>query len=58
MPVTPGEPLTKVTLNLYTEDLEVFRRILGYGWTSEVREAIHAYALKLQGRGGSNVYGG
>ena len=31
------EPLTKVTLNLFTKDLERLRLHYGPGWTKEVR---------------------
>jgi hypothetical protein len=42
MAYLPTEPLTKVTLNLYLEDVEWLRRNQGTGWTTWVREAVRS----------------
>lgn len=34
------EPIQKVTLNLFTRDVEQFKRRYGQGWTSQVREVV------------------
>jgi hypothetical protein len=38
-----GEPLRKVTLNLYDKDVEELQRLHGWGWSELVRELIHGY---------------
>jgi len=48
MPVRPGEPLTKVTLNLYTEDVEELNVHLGHGWSTTVRELVHEHLAKFR----------
>lgn len=40
MPPHPGEPLTKVTINLYTADVEELRKSHGHGWSVAVRDAV------------------
>ena len=41
MPQPPAEePLTKVTLNLFTADLDYIKRTYGQGWSTLLRELI------------------
>lgn len=40
MPITPGDPLTKVTLNLYTADVNWMRHMWGEGWSAQLRELV------------------
>lgn len=40
MPKPSAEPLTKVTLNLFTADVEDFKRRYGYGWSEQMRMVI------------------
>ena len=42
MAYLPTEPLTKITLNLYSEDVDWLRRSQGTGWTTWVREMVRA----------------
>ena len=37
------EPITKVTLNLYTTDVEWFRNRYPQGYTEEIREAVRKH---------------
>lgn len=43
MPVRADEPLTKVTLNLYTADHQLLQTRYGHGWSTVVRAAVHDY---------------
>jgi hypothetical protein len=47
MPARSDDPLRRVTLNLYEADCTALAKHLGQGWTTEVREAVHAYALRI-----------
>lgn len=38
------EQLTKVTLNLFTSDVETLKT--QYGWTTEIRNVIHEHVQK------------
>jgi hypothetical protein len=41
MPTPPSDkPLLKVTINLFREDVEWFRRRYGQGWSTHVRDLI------------------
>lgn len=40
MPVKPGDPLKKVTLNLYHDDVIKLQTRYGYGWSEKVRELV------------------
>jgi hypothetical protein len=40
MPRVVLEPITKVTLNLYTRDVEWFQTRFPQGYTEEIREAL------------------
>lgn len=44
MPTPAGDPLRKVTLNLYEEDCQILERVYGRGWTTEVRDDVHIVA--------------
>lgn len=47
MPNLPtDEPLTKVTLNLFTKDLAELKRREGYGWTGVVRSLVRRHLKK------------
>lgn len=48
MPTPAGDPLRKVTLNLYEQDCQIFERVYGRGWTSEVRDFINISAQGLK----------
>jgi hypothetical protein len=43
MPILPEEPLTKVTLNLFTSDVEELKKTSGYGYTTKIRELVRQY---------------
>jgi hypothetical protein len=43
MPVLQQEPLTKVTLNLFTADLATLKSVVGPGYTAKVREIVHVW---------------
>jgi hypothetical protein len=43
MPILEGEPLTKVTLNLYTSDLATLKSVVGPGYSAKVREIVRAW---------------
>ena len=45
MPVHPDEPLTKVTLNLYTADVEELAVHYGHGWSTIVRGLVRTHLL-------------
>jgi hypothetical protein len=46
----PGseEPLTKVTLNLFTKDLEQIRATEGYGWSTWIRNLVRQALSKTR----------
>jgi len=44
MGILKGEPITKVTLFLYTKDIETLKRTYGYGWSARIREIIRAWS--------------
>ena len=46
MPKLAGEPLTKVTFNMYTKDLEWFQAKYGYGYSEELRKVIRRYIIQ------------
>ena len=37
----PTEQLTKVTLNLYSVDVQAFRSRYGFGWSEQIRNVVH-----------------
>lgn len=39
--MNPPESLTKVTLNLYSTDVEAFRARYGFGWSEQIRNVVH-----------------
>ncbi len=41
----PGaeESLTKITINVFTKDLEALKRQEGFGWSGKIRELIRRY---------------
>ena len=44
MPNQPlDEPTTKITINVYTADLEVLRRREGYGWSKVLRSLLRRW---------------
>lgn len=47
MPPRPGEPLTKVTLNLFASDVSTLRDFLGTDWTVKIRELVRKYTTSI-----------
>jgi len=43
MPTPAGDPLRKVTLNLYEADCAAAEKYFGRGWTTELRDQFHAF---------------
>jgi hypothetical protein len=43
MPRIPTEPLTKVTLNLFSKDVEWFKDRFEYGYTEAIRDALRSH---------------
>ena len=43
MPVRSDEPLLKVTLNLYSADVDALRAYYGHGWSEQVRQVVHQH---------------
>lgn len=37
------EPIRKVTLNLYTEDIEILMEVYGRGWTGKIRDLVREH---------------
>lgn len=48
MPTPTEEPLTKVTLNLFTKDVEWLRSWHPNDYTVEIRRIVQAYVVKKQ----------
>jgi uncharacterized protein (DUF4415 family) len=49
MPNPPSdEPLTKVTLNLFTRDLQRLQRQEGHGWSTKVRQLVRDYLRRTK----------
>jgi len=48
MPTLEGDPLTKITLNLYTSDVAVLKSVVGEGYTVKIREVIHSYCRTVK----------
>lgn len=46
MPVKPGDPLKKITLNLYTADCQWFAKVYGRGWSEHVRELMRKHRVQ------------
>lgn len=46
MPKIIGDPLTKVTLNLFTADVEWFQENEGQGWSEVLREVIRGHVQR------------
>ena len=47
MPVRPDSPLRKVTINLYEADCAALEKLIGYGWSEEVRQVVHKYIQNI-----------
>lgn len=45
MPPLQGPPLTKVTINLFSDDVEWFKKAYGLGWSARLREQIHNWKV-------------
>lgn len=52
MPRVADEALTKVTLNLYTKDVEWYKRWFSEGYTEAIRLAVRREVNRLKGTGG------
>jgi len=48
MAYLPTEPLTKVTLNLYTKDVAYMQRTLGTGWSTWIRALVSDRIKQMQ----------
>jgi hypothetical protein len=53
----PDEPLTKVTLNLYTKDVEFLSRRFEYGWSVAIRDEVRKMCNRLR-KGETNEHNG
>lgn len=47
MPKVGGDPLTKATLNLFTEDVEWFKERYGQGYSEHIRQALHTHIRRI-----------
>ena len=43
MPTLQGEPLAKVTLNLYASDVATLKLLVGEGYTVKIREIVRGH---------------
>lgn len=51
MPTPPlEEPATKITLNVFTSDLERLKKIWGPGWSVVIRDLLREYVRKHYGK--------
>lgn len=48
MPRIPGPPLTKITLNLFTEDVETFKEYWPFNYTEHIRDLLHQHAEAIR----------
>lgn len=48
MPTLQGEPLSKVTLNLFTNDVATLKSVAGEGYTVKVRELVRSYCRTVR----------
>lgn len=48
MPKIAGDPLTKVTLNLFTADVEWYKERFGQGWSEQLRHTIRECISECQ----------
>ena len=44
----PSEPIQKVTLNLFTKDIEWAKAHWGRGWTGEIRALLRNHRWRLE----------
>lgn len=51
MPTPAGDPLRKVTLNLYEEDCLDAEKLFGRGWTTELRSIWHEFIYSRTHKG-------
>lgn len=49
MPTPAGDPLRKVTLNLYEADCATLERLVGHGWSEQVRQWVHQHVEGMVG---------
>lgn len=47
MPPKAGEPLLKITLNLYKADVRALETYYGRGWSEQVRVLVRDHTFKL-----------
>ncbi len=40
------EPITKVTLNLFTADIEYLKSIKGYNYQGRIRNIVHKFCME------------
>lgn len=43
MSTLPGDPLQKITLNLYAADVDWFKRRFGWGYSEKIRYLVREY---------------
>lgn len=49
MPIIPGDPLRKTTLNLFEADVLVLEAYYGHGWSEQVRNWVHQHTQQISG---------
>jgi len=48
MPKVAGEPLRKVTLNLFESDVEWLKEVYGEGYSVEIRDIVRRRCTEIQ----------
>ncbi len=51
MPIRSDDPLRRVTLNLYEEDVEASEKLYGHGWSTELRRVWHEHVYSRTNQG-------
>jgi len=50
MPKLAGEPLTKVTMNLFASDVDWLGANLGWGWSEQIRGVVRRYIREVKAK--------
>ena len=45
----PGDPLTRITINLLSSDMDVLRRRLPEGYQIFIRRLVHVAVMEMEG---------